>query len=93
MTNSIKYTNDDIERIFCERVDVNYIKPTIKAGVIAEWSFTYPNGNIHANVTCAFPVDQANADEKIGQTVCRNNIINELWRICGQYSLITGKKL
>lgn len=40
-----KYTPDDIERIFAERVQIHFHTPELKVGTLAEWKFTYPNGN------------------------------------------------
>ncbi len=89
----IKYTNEDIERIFKEKV--NYIpkKADLKAGVICEWAFNYPNGQVTADVVAAFPIDPENFDYDIGIDVCQKKIKDKLWEICGKYSLITGEKL
>ena len=80
--NIIKYTPEDVQRIIAERVRV-----------IAEYCFEYPNGKIHADVVCAFPVDPANADYDNGVIVCNKKIEAQIWPLIGQYSLITGEKL
>lgn len=90
---SIKYSLEDIERIFAERVEINPKPAGLKAGIICEWVFTYPNGNKTANVECAFCIDPKNNDYAMGCAVCNGKIKNKLWEICGQYSLITGEKL
>lgn len=90
---SIKYSLEDIERIFAERVEINPKPAGLKAGIICEWVFTYPNGNKTANVECAFCIDPKNNDYAMGCSVCNGKIKNKLWEICGQYSLITGEKL
>lgn len=91
--NIIKYTPEDVQRIMAERVRVIYRSATFKAGMIAEWCFTYPNGKTHADIVCAFPVDPASANYDTGVIVCNNKIAEKLWPLCGQYSLITGEKL
>lgn len=89
----IKYTNEDIERIFNERVNYLCEEAEIKPGIICEWIFTYPNGLIAADVVAAFPISPENFDSHIGIDVCRKKIKDKLWEICGKYSLITGEKL
>ena len=90
---NIKYTKEDIDKIFDERV-VTFDEPAeIKKGVIVEWAFIYPNGIKCAFVEASFPVNEDNYDYYLGRTVCHNKIKNKLWEICGQYSLITGEKL
>ena len=89
----IKYTNEDIDRIFEKRVEVVTSEACLKKGVIAEWVIEYPNGQICAFVESSFPVNPDNYDYDIGITVCYNKIKNKLWEICGQYSMITGEKL
>lgn len=89
----IKYTNEDIERIFKERVNYLWEEAEIKPGVICEWTFTYPNGQIAADVVAAFPINPENFDSDIGLKVCQKKIKDKLWEICGKYSLITGEKL
>lgn len=93
MQEKIKYTDEDIDRIFAERVVVNARPAELKNGVISEWAFTYPNGKVTADVECAYCVDPSSADYVIGCKVCNSKIRNKLWNICGQYSLITGEKL
>lgn len=89
----IKYTPEDIDRIFEERVDYMWDKANLKKGVIVEWTFEYPNGNKFAFVEASFPVNEDNFDWVIGLGVCKKKIKNKLWEICGQYSLITGERL
>lgn len=89
----IKYTNEDIERIFKERVNYLWEEAEIKPGVICEWTFTYPNGLMTADVVAAFPISPENFDSNIGLNVCHKKIKDKLWEICGKYSLITGEKL
>lgn len=89
----IKYTNEDIERIFKERVNYIQKKADIKPGVICEWSFEYPNGQITVDIVSAFPISPENFDPDIGLDVCHAKIKDKLWEICGKYSLITGEKL
>lgn len=89
----IKYTPEDIDRIYNERVIIDAHNSIIKKGVIVEWCFKYPNGQICAFVEASFPVNPDNFDFTIGADVCRNKIKNKLWEICGQYSIITGEKL
>lgn len=89
----IKYTNEDIERIFKERVKYLWEEAEIKPGVICEWAFTYPNGQITADVEAAFCINPENNDFNMGIEVCQSRIKGKLWQICGQYSLATGEKL
>lgn len=89
----IKYTPEDIDRIFNERVDLSIREGDLKEGIIAEWTFKYPNGNICAFVEASFPVNPDNFDYDIGVDVCEKKIKNKLWEICGKYSIITGEKL
>lgn len=93
MQGNIKYTDEDIARIFEERVVIVARPASTKAGVISEWSFTYPNGKVTADVECTFCIEPENNDYTIGCKVCNNKIKSKLWQICGQYSLITGEKL
>ena len=89
----IKYTPEDIDRIFKERVEYVWEDADLKKGVIVEWIFKYPNKNKIAFVEASFPVNEDNYDFEIGLAVCKNKIKNKLWEICGQYSIITGEKL
>lgn len=52
----MKYTESEIERIINERVEINWIEPMLKKGLIAEWTFTYPTGYKTAEVEYAFPM-------------------------------------
>lgn len=89
----IKYTPEDIDRIFEERVDYTTRKAELKRGLIMEWVFKYPNGKRCAFVEASFPVNPTNFSVSIGEQVCISKIKNKLWEICGQYSIITGEKL
>lgn len=89
----IKYTENDIERIFLERVRVLYYNYSLKKGTVAEWCLNYPNGKMYASIVCSIPVDPATADSIIGEAICNKKIKEQLWHLCGQYSLITGEKL
>ena len=89
----IKYTQEDINRIFEERVDYLWDDASLKKGIVIEWVFEYPNGNKIAFVEASFPVNEYNYDWEIGLDVCIKKIKNKLWEICGQYSIITGEKL
>ena len=91
--NDIKYTPEDIDRIFKERVDYLWDNANLKKGVIVEWTFEYTNGNKFAFVEASFPVNEDNFDWVIGLDVCKKKIKNKLWEICGQYSIITGERL
>ena len=76
------------ERVYC--------KPKIaelKPGVICEWTFNYPNGQVTADIVASFPINPENFDYDIGIDVCQKKIKDKLWEICGKYSLITGEKL
>lgn len=89
----IKYTPEDIDRIFNERVDYLWADASLKKGIVIEWIFEYPNGNKIAFVEASFPVDEVYFDWEIGVDVCIKKIKSKLWEICGQYSIITGEKL
>lgn len=90
----IKYSPEDIERIFKACVSRRvYHEAKVKNGVICEYAFTYPNGKTTAGVVSAFSIDPANNDREKGCAVCDKKIKDELWNICGQYTLITGEKL
>ena len=90
---SIKYTQEDIDRIFAERCTVIFYQSLLKTGLIAEWCFRYPNESKTADVVCAYSIDEENSDEELGKKVCVEKIKRELWKICGQYSLTTNEKL
>ena len=89
----IKYTPEDIDRICEQRVNRSIHKSILKKGIIVEWTFKYPNGNICGFVESAFPINPDNFNEEIGDEVCVKKIKNKLWELCGQYSIITGEKL
>ena len=89
----IKYTPEDIDRIYNERVYSSGHIAGIKKGVIVEWLFMYPNGKDIAFVEASYPINEDNFNFEIGCEVCRKKIKNKLWEICGQYSIITGEKL
>lgn len=89
----IKYTDEDIKRIFEERVGAIPKIAELKPGIICEWTFEYPNGQITADVVAAFPISPENFDYDVGIDICYKKIKDKLWEICGKYSLITGEKL
>ena len=89
----IKYTPEDIDKIFEERVEYLWDSAKLKNGVIVEWAFEYPIGNKKAFVESSFQLNEDNFDWVIGLDVCKNKIKNKLFEICEQYSLITGEKL
>ena len=91
--NIIKYTQEDIDRIYEERCSVGFYRALLKKGIIAEWCFRYPNDSKTADVVCAYCIDEKSHNEEIGKKVCIDKIKNELWKICGQYSLITNEKI
>ena len=88
-----KYTDEEIERIFTERVRYILYKPQLKAGLIAEWTFTYPTGYRTAEVACAFPMNEEDHDEAKAWDLIREKIKDKVWEICGKYTLATGDKL
>lgn len=89
----IKYTPEDIDRIFGERVVTESYPAIVKKGIVVVWAFRYPNGKVFAGVEGSFPVNESNYDTYVGIHVCYQKIKNKLWEICGQYSIITGEKL
>lgn len=89
----IKYTVEDINRIYAERVTVCLRPAILKPGIVCEWAFQYPNGQKTVQVEHAFCIDPKNNDYVIGCEVCNEKIKSKLWEICGQYSLITSEKL
>lgn len=91
--NDIKYTKEDIDRIFAQRVCAFEWNAAIKKGVIVEWCFEYPNGEKCAFVEASYPVNPDNFDHDVGVCVCYEKIKRKLWELCGQYSIITGEKL
>lgn len=93
MPEAIKYSPEDIERIYDERVTVEFHEPKTKKGVIAEFAVEYPNGNKTVDVVTAFAMNEANHNVEIGQQVAIKNIKDALWKIAGQYTLATGEKL
>ena len=88
-----KYTPDDIERIFAERVQIHFHTPELKVGTLAEWKFTYPNGNETAQVEYSEAMHPENHDEENGRQVITDRIKRALWEICGKYTLATNEKL
>lgn len=89
----VKYTKQDIDRIFKERVKYSWHKTRTKAGLICEWSFEYPNGNITAQVCGTWPMNEKDADFNIAKRLLYAKIKDALWEICGKYTLATGIKL
>lgn len=88
-----KYNLDDINRIFNERVKIQYYEARLKAGVIAEWTFEYPNGNITAQCTGTWAMNPENNDFEIAKKVIEERIKGALWEIVGKYTLATGEML
>lgn len=88
-----KYTLEDIERIYNERVKVRFIESELKPGVFAEWSFTYPNGNITVQTEGSWAMYSENNDSEIAKKVIISRIKNSLWEIVGKYTLATGEML
>lgn len=88
-----KYTKDDIDRIFKERVKYSWHKTRTKAGLICEWCFTYPNGNTTAQVCGTWPMNEKDADFNVAKRLLYTKIKDALWEICGKYTLATGIKL
>ena len=73
----MKYTQEEIDRIFNERVRILYYEPQLKKGMIAEWTFTYPTGERTADVECAFPMYEEEHDPAIASQL----IISRLYEI------------
>lgn len=89
----MKYTENEIERIINERVKMNFIFPTLKPGLICEWSFTYPTGMKTVEVEYTFPMDGEEHDPVIANDLILQKIERKVWEICGKYTLATGDKL
>lgn len=89
----MKYTEAEIERVINERVEIHWIEPTLKKGLIAEWLFTYPTGMKTVDVECAFPIDGEEHDRCIANDIILQKIEKKVWEICGKYTLGTGDKL
>ena len=89
----MKYTQEEIDRIFEERVRILYYEPQLKKGLIAEWTFTYPTGERTADVECAFPMYEEEHNPLIGRELINKRIKDKVWEICGKYTLATGDKL
>ena len=89
----MKYTQDEIERIMNERVQMVMHQPTFKEGLICEWSFTYPTGMKTVEVEYAFPMDGEEHDWCIANDIILQKIEKKVWEICGKYTLGTGDKL
>lgn len=87
------YTVGEIERIISERVKVIYHEPTLKKGLIAEWSFEYPTGDTTVEVEYSFPMYSENHDAEIAKGIIKEKIARKVWEICGKYTLATGDKL
>lgn len=88
-----KYTQEDIERIYQERVEVAFIPAILKAGLIAEWIFKYPNGNISSQCTGTWAMNPEGNDTEIATKILIKRIKDALWDIVGKYSLATGERL
>lgn len=89
----MKYTEAEIERIINERVEIHWIEPVLKKGLIAEWTFTYPTGYKTADVECAFPMFGEEHNWTIANDLILQKIEKKVWEICGKYTLATGDKL
>lgn len=89
----MKYTENEIERIINERVNMNFIVPSLKPGLICEWSFTYPTGMKTVEVEYAFPMDGEEHNPVIANDLILQKIERKVWEICGKYTLATGDKL
>ena len=89
----MKYTESEIERIINERVRMNFIQPALKRGLICEWTFTYPSGNMTVDVECAFPMYEEEHDFCIANDLILQKIERKVLEICGKYTLATGDKL
>lgn len=88
-----KYTQEEIDRIFNERVRILYYEPQLKRGLMAEWTFTYPTGERTADVECAFPMFEEEHNAEIAAELIVKRIKNKVWEICGKYTLATCDKL
>ena len=87
------YTVGEIDRIKNERVKVCYYEPHFKKGLIAEWSFEYPTGDITVEVEASFPMYSENHDPEIAKSIIDERITRKVWEIAGKYTLATGDKL
>lgn len=87
------YTQEEIERIFKERVRVIFHHAQLKNALIGEWSFMFPTGYITLEVELAAPMDESNYNEDKAQEIIYNKIKQKLWEIAGKYTLATGDKL
>lgn len=87
------YTEEEIERIFNERVRYILYTPQLKRGLIAEWTFTYPTGLRTAEVAYAFPMYEEEHDDNAAFKIIEKRIKDKVWEICGKYTLATGDKL
>ena len=67
---NIKYTVEDIDRIFTERVTVCPRPAALKPGIVCEWGFEYPNGQRTVQVDSAFCIDPKNNNYATGCEVC-----------------------
>lgn len=89
----MKYTQEEIDRIISERVQINYIPAMLKRGMIAEWTFTYPTGMKTAEVAYAYPMNEEEHSEDDAVKIIEKRIEDKVWEICGKYTLATGDKL
>ena len=80
---AIRYTAEDIDRVFMERVTVHPRPAALKPGIVCEWSFEYPNGQRTVQVDCAFYIDPKNNNYATGCEVCNEKIKNKLWEMSG----------
>ena len=89
----MKYTPEEIDRVFNERVQISFSDAKLKRGLIAEWLFIYPTGKFTADVECAYPMDESEHDPVIAKELIMKRIKDKVWEICGKYTLATGDKL
>lgn len=88
-----KYLPEDIDRIFNERVQTVFIEAKLKPGLICEWTFKYPNGNITAQCEGSWAINPDNNDVEIAKRVIIDKIKDRLWDIIGKYTLATGEMM
>lgn len=89
----MKYTPDEIDKLARGNLTIHFIDTELKAGLIAECVFTYPNGNKHAWVEACFPMFEENHNREIAQNILRECAKNKMCEIAGQYTLVTGEKM
>lgn len=88
-----KYTEDEIERIFNERVTIAVRMASLKKAMIGEWTFTYPTGYKTVEIELAAPMNEEDYDHDVAYRMIVERVKSKLWEICGKYTLATGDKL